>query len=203
MHRAYWLTCFWPGLSQLWIKGRLSGLLSALLFAGLLNMALLSHLVWPELLPAVVAWSLWPLVAGFWLHGLLQSCRQLPKMKVATATSKTSKETDIHKDSHEPDLFTEAQQEYMKQNWYEAETLLLQLLRDCETDLQSRLMLASLYRRTDRLEEAEAELKRTRRMEGSHHWNHEIQQVDQQVRQQQETNQDGPSHNQDKLQPAA
>ena len=65
MLRANWLTWCWPGMSRLWLKGHWSGLFTALLFAGLLNLAIASRFIWPELLPPALAWSLWAGVAGF------------------------------------------------------------------------------------------------------------------------------------------
>ena len=80
MLRANWLTWCWPGMSRLWLKGHWSGLFTALLFAGLLNLAIASRFIWPELLPPALAWSLWAGVAGFWIYGFFQSWRQMPQL---------------------------------------------------------------------------------------------------------------------------
>jgi hypothetical protein len=182
MQRAYWLTCCWPGLSQLWIKGQWSGLLSALLFAGLLNMAVLSQLIWPELLPTGVAWSLWPLVGGYWLYGLVQSYRQLPTMRIHPVSERAQARADNEEQPAEANIFAAAQREYMKQNWYEAEMLLLQLLNDCETDIEARLMLAALYRHTGRLDEAEQQLQQVSRSDRADEWSYENEQQREQIK---------------------
>ena len=182
MERANWLTCFWPGLSRLWIKGHWSGLFAALLFAGLLNLAIASRFIWPELLPPVLALSLWAGVAGFWIHGFFQSWRQMPLLTASppvrrvAGSNEEQTEDDVLMDGHDEDLFESAQQEYLKQNWYEAETLLRKLLQACESDIHARLMLAALYRHNGRREEAEVELKRASRSEASQEWDFEIKQ---------------------------
>ncbi|MEE2685123.1 MAG: hypothetical protein VYB09_02340 [Planctomycetota bacterium] len=182
MERANWLTCFWPGLSRLWIKGHWSGLFAALLFAGLLNLAIASRFIWPELLPPVLALSLWAGVAGFWIHGFFQSWRQMPLLTASppvrrvAGSNEEQTEDDVLMDGHDEDLFESAQQEYLKQNWYEAETLLRKLLQACESDIHARLMLAALYRHNGRREEAEVELKRASRSEASRKWDFEIKQ---------------------------
>ena len=144
MERANWLTCFWPGLSRLWIKGHWSGLFASLLFAGLLNLAIASRFIWPELLPPVLALSLWAGVAGFWIHGFFQSWRQMPLLTASQPVRRVAggrdgneeqTEDDVLTDGHDEDLFESAQQEYLKQNWYEAETLLRKLLQACELSL--------------------------------------------------------------------
>ncbi len=185
MERANWLTCFWPGLSRLWIKGHWSGLFASLLFAGLLNLAIASRFIWPELLPPVLALSLWAGVAGFWIHGFFQSWRQMPLLTASQPVRRVAggrdgneeqTEDEVLTDGHDEDLFESAQQEYLKQNWYEAETLLRKLLQACESDIHARLMLAALYRHNGRREEAEVELKRASRSEASQEWDFEIKQ---------------------------
>lgn len=183
MQRANWLTCCWPGMSRLWLKGHWAGLFTALLFAGLLNLAIASKFIWPELLPPPLAWSMWPGVAGFWIFGLVQSWRQMPQLVVIPPASRSTAgkpggreqpEEDPEAEIFDDDLFTAAQQEYLKQNWYEAETLLRKILLDCETDIHARLMLAALYRHTGRVKEADKEVSRAARSDGSEEWEFEI-----------------------------
>ena len=85
-------------------------------------------------------------------------------------------EDDFVADVHDQDLFESAQQEYLKQNWYETETLLRKLLLACETDIPARLMLAALCRHTGRIEEAGIELNRVALSDGSDEWEFEIEQ---------------------------
>ena len=71
-------------------------------------------------------------------------------------------------------LFQEAQTEYLKGNWQEAEDLLRRLLRRNSADVNAHLMLATLFRRTRRLEECQAQLRRMERFEASLKWQPEI-----------------------------
>lgn len=185
MLRANWLTWCWPGMSRLWLKGHWSGLFTALLFAGLLNLAIASRFIWPELLPPALAWSLWAGVAGFWIYGFFQSWRQMPQLTATPPVTRSAAdrssneeraEDDLQVEADDDDLFESAQQEYLKQNWYEAETLLRKLLLACEADIPARLMLAALCRHTGRNEEAEIELNRATRSDGSDEWEFEIKQ---------------------------
>lgn len=146
-------------------------------------MAVLSQVIWPELLPTAVAWSLWPLVGGYWLYGLVQSYRQLPKMRITPVSERVQPDTESGEERASANLFSEAQREYMKKNWYEAETLLLELLNYCDTDIEARLMLAALYRHTGRLEEAEQQLERVSRSDGASEWNYENDHQREQIRQ--------------------
>ena len=59
---------------------------------------------------------------------------------------------------------------------YQAEVTLRRLLRADSQDVDSRLMLATLLRRTGRLDEARRELARLEQLEGSEKWQLEIEQ---------------------------
>jgi cytochrome c-type biogenesis protein CcmH/NrfG len=71
-------------------------------------------------------------------------------------------------------LLAKAQQEYLKRDWFETEVLLQRVLRDDRDDVDARLMLATLYRHTGRLEEADETLSQLERMEGAGKWKLEI-----------------------------
>jgi cytochrome c-type biogenesis protein CcmH/NrfG len=67
-------------------------------------------------------------------------------------------------------LFVRAQTEYLKGHWFEAETLLGQLLEEQDSDVDAQLMLATLYRRTRRVEDGQSKLKVLERMDGAEKW---------------------------------
>jgi tetratricopeptide (TPR) repeat protein len=157
-----WLLCLWPGLPPLWRRGAWSGLGVACGYAAVLNLLLLSSLVWMELAgPAALrlAWlglglswggiSLWSL----W-HGPPESQAALP--------------------AGEQDLFPRALNEYLRGNWFEAEVCLSRLLEAEPGDVDSRLLLASLLRRSGRWEAARRELERLERFERAAKWGLEI-----------------------------
>jgi hypothetical protein len=157
-----WVLCLWPGLPQLWRRGAWSGLGLACGFAALLNLLLLSTLVWTELAgPAALrlAWlglglswggiSLWSL----W-HGPPEPQAAVPPV--------------------ERDLFPRALNEYLRGNWFEAEVCLSRLLEAEPGDVDSRLLLASLLRRSGRRDAARGELERLERFELAVKWRLEI-----------------------------
>ena len=79
-------------------------------------------------------------------------------------------------------LFIQAQAEYLKGHWFEAETLLRRILRHCSRDADALLMLATLYRRTKRWDEARRQLDRLDRLDGSRKWRLEIAQERERLR---------------------
>jgi thioredoxin-like negative regulator of GroEL len=79
------------------------------------------------------------------------------------------------------DLFNAAQNEYLKGNWYEAEVALNRLLDGNILDVEARLMLASLLRRTGRGDEAATQLARLSRTDGAERWRLEIARLKQHI----------------------
>jgi len=71
-------------------------------------------------------------------------------------------------------LFREAQQRYLENDWVATEQLLLKLLKQDARDIESRLMLATLWRHQGRGEEALRQLNRLERLEAASIWKHEI-----------------------------
>ena len=164
MGRMPWAVYLWPGLPHLWRRGAWSGLAIAIGFAILLNLALVSSLIWTELelLRAGNRMTIWFFVGIAWIGsavvGFGWERRYAGKDKAST----------------EDDSFGEALDEYLQQNWYEAEQCLTRLLRRTPRDLDARLMLAAVLHRTGRLDEAAGQLDRLSRMEGSRKWELEI-----------------------------
>jgi hypothetical protein len=162
MRRMAWTRYLWPGLPQLWGEGAWSGLALAAGSAVLLNLLLLSTFVWFELLGESLLTFGWLAAASVWLVSGVLACwsdRQRRDRQKAHSTE---------------DLFRQALGEYLKGNWFEAETILGRLLRHDPRDLEARLMLASLLRHTRRLPEARQQLLRLERLEGAEKWRTEI-----------------------------
>jgi cytochrome c-type biogenesis protein CcmH/NrfG len=76
---------------------------------------------------------------------------------------------------NQQDLFIRAQAEYLKGHWVEAQSLLEQLLRDDPEDVESHLLLASVFRRSRRIELARKQLHRLGGFPGRAKWQFEIQ----------------------------
>ena len=162
MRATAWITCIWPGLTRLWLRGHWSGLAAAVGFSLLLNGALAAQFVSTHLLPPTWLWVLWGGVLAAWCVGVWRSAKhllQLARQQPAKA---------------EEDLFLRAQDEYLRGHWFEAESSLERLLRRCPEDPDAHLMLAGLYRHTRRFAEAERQLKRMQQLDGAGKWQLEI-----------------------------
>lgn len=157
------ILCLWPGLPELWLQGRVSALAMAVAFSGLLQGMMLTSFVWPELAPTSVCAAGWIALLCIWLFAFGVSWRRMPYL----AGERHRECTDA--------LFREAQTEYLKGNWYQAQSLLEQVLGQNVADVDAGLMLASLYRRVRRMGEAKEQLRRLGRFELSEKWKLEMQ----------------------------
>ncbi|NLY02985.1 MAG: hypothetical protein GXY83_43590 [Rhodopirellula sp.] len=161
MGRMPWGVYLWPGLPQLWVYGAWQHLAASVAFAMLLNLAILSTFLWSELLSPGARNLAWLAVFAVWVFSALFSLRR------------------GHRPQDEPstpnDRFREAQDHYLRGEWFEAERLLVGQLHHNPRDVDSRLMLATLLRHRSRFDEAVRHLDRLQRLEGSEKWSLEIQ----------------------------
>jgi hypothetical protein len=132
-------------------------------FSVLLNIGLIASLVWPEILSAQALQVVWLATAAIWLFSAWYQMRQA--RREADAPSFTASEDS---------LFIQAQGEYLKGNWEEAEWTLRQRLSSEPRDVESRLLLLTLYRRRGRRELAIEQLKLLKRLDGAADWTDEI-----------------------------
>jgi hypothetical protein len=72
------------------------------------------------------------------------------------------------------DLFRQAQTQYLRGNYLQAETMLCHLTDRPGGDVDAQLMLATLCRHTGRLDEAADRLRRLERDEDARQWQDEI-----------------------------
>ena len=155
------LPCLWPGLPRLWQRGDWWALLTAIGFAVLLNGALVCTFAWPHWLPTWATFVGWTAIAVTWAMSVWHEYHRLPRFH-------------SEQDAAGESLFAKAQHEYLNRNWFETESLLQQVLKDNNDDVDARLMLATLYRRTERVEEANDCLCQLERMERAGKWALEI-----------------------------
>jgi uncharacterized protein HemY len=146
----------------LWWRGRTAGLAAALAFAGLLNFALVVSLARPEWVSAVTRALIWCLVVVWWATSFSRSRRRLSSLLSPTRGPESDR------------LFVDAQEQYLQGHWFEAESHLQRLLDLDGGDADTRLMLATLCRRTGRLEDAARQLERLEKTPGSAKWQVEI-----------------------------
>jgi hypothetical protein len=155
------LLCCWPGLPRLWVQGDVTAVLLAVAFGGVLNLLLVSNVLWPDLLPAPGRTLAWLFLAGWWLFSAIRAYGSRAHLDIPVIADSRG-------------LFIQAQGEYLKGHWFEAESLLQQLLRSARRDLDAHLMLATLCRRTRRYDEACARLDLIDQFEGAEKWRWEI-----------------------------
>lgn len=158
MDKRFYLTCLWPGLPELWFRGRLSSLPIAIAFAAALNAILVARYIFPGWFPP-------PLVSmAFWIGGALwavcgwHAARELPSLIIPRVVSE------------EPDRFDEAHAAYLAGQWATAESLFQDVLAIEARDPPSLLFLSAIYRMTGRLESAELLIEEIERLEVADRW---------------------------------
>ena len=152
----------WPGLPQLWWRGDVRALMLAILFAVVLNFGLTATFIWPEMVAPTLRATIWFGVLVFWVIATWMGVRE------------TSRLSRLSTEPQQQALFVQAQMEYLKGHWLEAETLLRGILAVDDRDAEARLMLASLLRHADRVGEALVELDLLELSEAGRKWASEI-----------------------------
>lgn len=160
-HRTY-LTCLWPGLSELWWRGRLSALPLAIGFAIGLNSLLVLRFLLPTWLNPVLVRVAWWIGLAVWIYWTVKSVRELPSL------------LDPRSAEDQPDRFSEAHAAYLRGQWEQAESLLIGMLSIEPRDPPALLLLSGVYRHTARLEHAVSLLQEIRRLEVADPWQIEI-----------------------------
>jgi len=161
MRCVRWAIYAWPGLPELWQRGAWSGLLVAVAFGTLLNLILVSSLVWTEWLAGPVKLLMWATL-GF---------AMVSSVVVALYGSRKGRPAAV---AAAMDLFQAAQSEYLRGNWFESELALNRLIRQRPRDVDAHLMLATLLRHTRRFDEAAGQLDRLSLLAGAERWSLEI-----------------------------
>ena len=170
MRFTLWIASLWPGSLHVWQLGQWRGLVLAAAFGVALNVALVTTFVWPQWPAvgtphAVSEAASWLLVLGLWSAGLVWLRRDWPRLAGTTDVGKRP-ELDV--------LFHQAQHEYLKGHWIEAETLVARLLGESPRDVEARLLLALIQRRTGRRSEARRTLRELKEDESAARWLFEI-----------------------------
>lgn len=158
VNRKLYLTCLWPGLPELWWRGRLAALPTAIAFAVAVNLLLVARFIYPEWLAVgLVRMAGWVGLA-FWGCLVLKATQQLPVLLNPRAAS------------GQPDRFADAHLAYLRGEWGEAEALLVECLALENRDPPALLLLAGVYRHSRRWEAAERVLDEIRLTEAADRW---------------------------------
>lgn len=152
------LTLVWPGLPWLWLRGSLGGLVLALAFAVLLDMAIVTTWIWSELVDLRVSIGIWTATIAVWI--------------VATASAASSFPAPLARD---PDaatdtLYIKARDAYLARDWLTAETRLRAVLALAPTDGEAQLLLATLLRRVGRKAESKRAFEQLSRSDSGAPW---------------------------------
>jgi hypothetical protein len=165
MSRSQWIASLWPGFTRAWVFGKWEGVLLAGLFTAALNTALLVTFGAHEITHNIaLVGSAWVLVVGFWAVGIWWRAHDLSRLRI------TNQNTANRNDS----LLIEAQQNYLKGHWIEAESIVVQVLAQDSADIEARLLLASVQRRTLRTAEAQRTLLELQSHPAASKWQLEI-----------------------------
>lgn len=158
MEARYYLTCLWPGLAELWWRGRLSAVPTAMVFAFAFNSLLITRYLYPEWMASgLVTMAFWVGLV-VWSFYVIRSIRELPQLITP------------RKASEEPDRFDEAHAAFLAADWEEAEQRLTHVLAIEPRDPPALLLLVGTYRHSGRLDEAQLLLAEVGRLEVSDHW---------------------------------
>jgi len=104
---------------------------------------------------------LWLLAIGAWSAAALRNCWVLPKLLAIG-------------DQQSAQALVDAQLEYLRGNWFEAEAKLLQILHDHPRDAEALLLLVGILRRTLRFSPALRRLAQLERLDTASGWQFEI-----------------------------
>jgi hypothetical protein len=147
----------------------------------LLNVLLLATLLFGEWLSLETRLAGVGVLVAIWLLARWQSRGE---RRANAAQSTTAADGSIAAaDGEEPDesgvterdqWFREAQGHYLRNDWVATEQGLLKLLKRDARDVESRLMLATLWRHQGRCPEAQRQLDRLERLEAASDWQCEI-----------------------------
>ncbi len=153
--------CLWPGLPAIWLRGLARELFMSLIFSWFICGLLLATFVWPEWVSLGILRLLWLLAVGAWAASTLRNCWTLPKLLAIG-------------DQHSAQALVDAQLEYLRGNWFEAEAKLLQILHEHPRDAEALLLLVGILRRTRRFPPALRRVAQLERLDTASGWQFEI-----------------------------
>lgn len=156
------LSCFWPGLAQAWWRGSWAGLCAAVCFGWSLCVLLIATFIWPDWFYHWVVSLSWFAMLTFWLVTSIRSHWQFGQLQADAGP--------VAGDGR----FAQAQVEYLRGNWFEAESLLLAILTDTPRDAEAHLLLAGVHRQTRRWSAAFRRLDQLELLDTAARWGFEI-----------------------------
>ncbi len=152
----------WPGSTGAVYYGLWSQLFIALIYGAVLQTLLVSNFYWLDFMPHFARVGSYVFLA---LTHLTLS---------AIAASKLKKYERTKNYDAQGRYFLEAQTHYLRGNWFETECCLKSVLKKNPYDVDALLMMATLFRHTERFEDARRTLRELEKLEDSDFWREEI-----------------------------
>lgn len=178
--RAHWLAYLWPGLPHLWVSGSLAGLALAVAFTVLLNVLILTTVVWPQWLAPRVQLACGVSVALLWVAALIETRGELRRLAMQRETEQQiASDPDLEsldpaENRRSDALLRLAQRHYLRAEWSDAERALRQLLKRDPEDSEAQLLLADTHRQMGRPVDALRRLRRLSTKEQADRWRFEV-----------------------------
>jgi hypothetical protein len=169
--RLHWSAYIWPGLVQAWVRGSWVGLALAVGFTALANVLLVATVVWTEWSPARARWIGLAALAVIWVIAFVDARADWRRMLAEWSDGEAP---TVDPDARSDQWFREAMAAYLAGDWVSAEQTVLKLLRHDARDVESRLLLATLWRHEGHFEKASRELDRLDCLELAAPWRYEI-----------------------------
>ena len=152
----------WPGVTGLFRHGQWSFLIVALTFAFCLDAFLIAGYFWSEYLTGTQRYFAAALVFVIWIAlGVFENHFEKRIVMMKNSDGKRN-------------FFSEAIVQYLRGNWFEAECFLNEVLKRNPRDPDALLMLATLYRHIQRLDESRQTLVKLQKLDAAGKWFVEI-----------------------------
>jgi tetratricopeptide (TPR) repeat protein len=164
MLRRIWLSLlsFWPGLAQIWSGQIVLGLILAAWFSLALNLAVITHQIWTDVLDPRWSGFFLALAAATWLLGLAYTLWWIWRCH-----------PHRHRDEIDQ-LYRVALESYLQGRWNDARLSLERVLTLDETDVDALMQLATLYARTHRPDHARRALRQALELDSKAKWRWEL-----------------------------
>ncbi|MEM7559449.1 MAG: hypothetical protein AAF394_10015 [Planctomycetota bacterium] len=155
------LVGLWPGLAPAWLRGEMQGLLVAVGFSWILCSLLLCTFVWPAWISGWLVAIGWLAIGGFWCVESVRSQFSIGRLLEEVAPNSE-------------EVFSQAQREYLRGRWFEAEAKLLDILGKHPQDIAAAMTLVGVLRQTGRRKAALKRLEQLQLWDSASGWRFEI-----------------------------
>lgn len=136
--------------------------MASVLFSWALCLLLLATFVWTDWLAGWFVFAMWGCLFAFWVTAVVRTQLKMVELLEDFDESAT-------------DLFANAQVDYLRGNWFDAEATLLSIVQKKPSDVAANLLLVGVLRRTQRWQAAKKKLEQVSLYDSAAGWFFEIQ----------------------------